>query len=101
MTRRSSRRVFAAQAGVFLARLYAGRGTGFAADAAAATVVAATAAGKVRGIVANGVRIFKGVPYGGTTAGRNRFKPPTPPTPWTGTRDAFEWGSSAPQTVPP
>ena len=45
------------------------------------------------------VRIFKGIPYGGTTAGKNRFMPPTKPTPWTGTRDALAYGPTAPQSL--
>jgi para-nitrobenzyl esterase len=63
--------------------------------------VAPTSAGRVRGALTDGVRVFKGIPYGGSTAGRNRFLPPTKPTPWLGTRDALVWGASAPQTVPP
>ena len=84
-----------------LAGLQAGRGWVLAAESPAEFVTVATSAGKVRGTVDQGIKIFKGVPYGGTTAGRNRFMPPTPPTPWTDIRDALEWGPSAPQTVPP
>ena len=62
-------------------------------------VTAPTSAGDVRGIVDNGIRIFKGIPYGGSTAGTNRFMPPTPPQKWTGVRDALDWGPSAPQSV--
>ena len=32
--------------------------------------------GKIRGTVANGITGFKGVPYGASTAGANRFMPP-------------------------
>ena len=62
-------------------------------------MIAPTSAGKVRGTVVQDIKIFKGIPYGGTTAGRNRFMPPTKPTAWTGTRDALAFGPTAPQTV--
>ncbi len=64
------------------------------------SVTAETAFGRIRGIDSGGIKTFKGVPYGGTTAGANRFKPPVDPEPWTGVRDALEWGASAPQSEP-
>jgi para-nitrobenzyl esterase len=58
-----------------------------------------TSAGRVRGYMDATVHVFKGVPYGGSTAGPNRFMPPQEPRPWTGVRDAFEFGPRAPQIV--
>jgi para-nitrobenzyl esterase len=59
-------------------------------------VVATTTAGRIRGRVVDGIRIFKGVRYGVDTATR-RFLPPAGPQPWTGVRDALEFGAIAPQ----
>ncbi len=55
--------------------------------------------GRLRGCDVSGIKVFKGIPYGGSTAGKNRFMPPSRPMPWTGVRDALEFGSVAPQPV--
>jgi para-nitrobenzyl esterase len=54
-----------------------------------------TSAGRVRGYLDNRVHTFKGMPYGASTAGTNRFMAPMKPAPWTGVRDAFEFGPRA------
>ncbi len=67
---------------------------------AASSPVAATSAGKVRGATLDSVHVFKGVPYGASTAGANRFLPPQPPLPWKGEREALDYGPSTPQSDP-
>jgi para-nitrobenzyl esterase len=63
-------------------------------------VIAETAFGKVRGEEVQGIKIFKGIPYGATTAGQNRFMPPADPAPWPGVRDTLHYGPSTPQSDP-
>jgi para-nitrobenzyl esterase len=60
-------------------------------------VIAETALGKLRGVDRNGVKIFKGIPYGAGTSGANRFMAPAEPADWSGVRDALAYGPSAPQ----
>jgi para-nitrobenzyl esterase len=63
--------------------------------------VAHTVHGAVQGLVSEGIRQFKGVPYGAPTGGANRFAPPKPPSPWAGARECFGYGPSAPQLPSP
>ena len=58
-----------------------------------------TASGSLRGYIDNGVHVFKGVPYGASTAGANRFMPPQKRQPWSDLRDATGWGQRPPQIL--
>ena len=88
---------YSAAAGAGLA-LDGSLGGVFAQNRAAGATVQTTG-GRLRGYVDNGVQVFKGVHYGASTAGANRFMPPQKLQPWTGVRDAFDWGPRAPQVV--
>jgi para-nitrobenzyl esterase len=61
------------------------------------TSVVETASGKLRGVIQQGVQTFRGVPYAASTAGSNRFLAPRKAEPWTGVREAFQNGPTAPQ----
>jgi para-nitrobenzyl esterase len=63
-------------------------------------VIAETTYGKIRGVDNNGIKVFKGIPYGASTAGANRFMAPAKPAKWSGVRDALAYGHSAPQSDP-
>jgi para-nitrobenzyl esterase len=62
-------------------------------------IVTDTSNGKVRGFDSNGVKTFRGIPYGGDTSGKNRFMPPTPASKWAGVRECTEYGHISPQRL--
>jgi para-nitrobenzyl esterase len=53
--------------------------------------------GRIAGAIIRGIYSFKGIPYGSTTAGQNRFCPAQKPKPWTGTRSSRHYGFVCPQ----
>jgi para-nitrobenzyl esterase len=61
--------------------------------------IATTSTGKVKGLHVSepDVMVFKGVPYGQSTAGANRFKAPKPVAKWQGVKDALKFGNVCPQ----
>ncbi len=61
---------------------------------------AETAFGRVRGTEVRGIKVFKGIPYGASTSGKNRFMPPADPPAWTGVRNALDYAARAPQQQP-
>jgi para-nitrobenzyl esterase len=63
------------------------------------TAVAKTQYGKVRGYIDGDVLTFKGVPYGQTTAGENRWLPAKPPAPWNDEFPALVYGANCPQRL--
>ena len=63
--------------------------------------VVETVQGTLRGSVVDGVHVFRGVSYAAPPFGPNRLRPPQPVAPWSGVREATEWGPEPPQTAPP
>jgi para-nitrobenzyl esterase len=100
MSQVTNRRTFVRRAACLFAATQAGRWHSVA-SAAEASVIVETSAGKIRGVVNRDINTFKGVPYGASTAGKNRFMPPVKMPSWFGIRDATAYGPTAPQAAQP
>ena len=59
--------------------------------------VVRTASGSVRGVVHDGLREFKGIPYAQPPVGELRWQVPQPVKPWKDVRDASRYGAACPQ----
>ncbi len=72
---------------------------GWAAQTVAAgeEVVLSTPSGRVRGQRADGVRVFRGVPFAEPPVGDLRFRPSVPKRPWSDVRDATRFAPAAVQ----
>ncbi|MFC9844427.1 carboxylesterase/lipase family protein [Streptomyces sp. NPDC060223] len=58
-----------------------------------------TGQGSVRGKENDGVHAFLGLPYAAPPVGALRWRPPAPPAPWSGVREATAFGAAAMQTA--
>jgi para-nitrobenzyl esterase len=61
--------------------------------------IASTKYGKVQGFILRDIFNFRGIPYGASTAGENRFMPPKEPESWDKVYPAVWWGNTAPQIM--
>ena len=57
--------------------------------------------GRITGQQADGVRIYKGVPFAAPPVGKLRWQPPQPASPWDGVRACTEFGATCPQSAYP
>ncbi len=60
--------------------------------ATAQNPIVSTADGELRGVQAEAVASFKGIPFAAPPIGEYRWRPPQPVTPWEGVRDAVDYG---------
>jgi para-nitrobenzyl esterase len=60
--------------------------------------LATTSAGRISGVVEDGINVFKGVPYGEDSE-TTRFRAPQPVARWSNVRECVQFGHMAPQIV--
>ena len=63
--------------------------------------VVEVSSGRLRGAEQGGVHVFKGIPFAKPPVGELRWRPPAPPEPWPGVRDALAFGACAVQSTIP
>ncbi|MCC9196544.1 carboxylesterase/lipase family protein [Arthrobacter sp. zg-Y820] len=66
-----------------------------------ASLLVPTATGLVRGIVADGVRTWRGIPYAAPPVGDLRLRAPRPPERWNGVLNGSSFGAAPPQSRNP
>jgi para-nitrobenzyl esterase len=72
--------------------------TGTATPSASQTpTVVRVESGELQGVVEGGVASFKGIPFAASPVGDWRWRPPQPAAPWTGVRQAAEFGADCTQ----
>jgi para-nitrobenzyl esterase len=64
-------------------------------------IVVTTDTGSVRGAIADGLRVFRGIPYAAPPVGGLRWKPPQAHARWSGVLATTQFGSSCPQALGP
>ncbi len=70
-----------------------GRGATHAPSRALDRTLVQTTTGAVRGAFGDDHLLFAGIPYAAPPVGPLRWRPPQPPTPWQGERDASKFGA--------
>ena len=73
----------------------------FTSSTSATNEIVTVEGGRVSGVVADGVRGYKGIPYAGPPTGEWRWKPPQAVVRWEGVRDGSDYGPDCPQTPYP
>jgi len=63
--------------------------------------LAATARGRLAGSWDGDIAVFRGIPFAASAAGAGRWRPPAPPLPWDGIRQATRFGPAPVQPQPP
>ncbi|MEY4166943.1 MAG: hypothetical protein RIR52_767 [Acidobacteriota bacterium] len=87
--------------GCLIVAAVAGYTTGERIGEAANGEVVRIESGQIEGMIQDGVRIFRGVPYAAPPMGPNRWRPPQPVAAWSGIRKATDYCADCPQTPYP
>jgi para-nitrobenzyl esterase len=72
-----------------------------AAPASSTVAYASVAGGEIAGVVDDGVVAYKGIPYAAPPTGALRWRAPAPAVPWSGVRNAADYGATCLQAEIP